>query len=130
MPCGTYCCDVYGLCYIASYPDLILARGIDAAGGQCHFTTGPFGRGKPCGFDVVCDLSRYPHLHAAFGSGAWAATVHHIRYGYSEVRLSIGLPSGLRRAASHLATTSIASAHTSCVKAVALVGHERDVADT
>ena len=98
MPCGTYCCDVYGLCYIASYPDLILARGIDAAGGQCHFTTGPFGRGKPCGFDVVCDLSRYPHLHAAFGSGAWAATVHHIRYGYSEVRLSIGLPSGLRRA--------------------------------
>ena len=34
VPCGTFRCDIEGLRYIASYPDLILAFGANAAPGR------------------------------------------------------------------------------------------------
>ncbi|MGD9512179.1 MAG: sorbosone dehydrogenase family protein, partial [Geminicoccaceae bacterium] len=87
VPCGSFRCDVDGLRYIASYPDLILAFGPDAAAGQRHFTaTGQFEGRNPCGFDVLRYLARYPDLQAAFGSDVQAATVHYISYGYREGR--------------------------------------------
>ena len=75
VPCGTWRCDVDGLRYIASYPDLILALGADAAAGQRHFTTNGQLEGRnPCRFDVLAYLARYPDLQAAFGSDVQAAT--------------------------------------------------------
>ena len=87
VPCGSFRCDVDGLRYIASYPDLIMALGADAAAGQRHFTSfGQFEGRKTYGFNVLGYLGRYPDLRAAFGSDVQAATVHYIRYGYHEGR--------------------------------------------
>ena len=87
VPCGSFRCDVDGLRYIASYPDLIMALGADAAAGQRHFTSfGQFEGRKPYGFNVLGYLGRYPDLQAAFGPDVQATTVHYIRYGYHEGR--------------------------------------------
>ena len=87
VPCGTFRCDIDGLRYIASYPDLILAFGANAAAGQSHFTTyGQFEGRNPNVFHVVRYLARYPDLQAAFASDVRAATVHYIQHGYFEGR--------------------------------------------
>jgi glucose/arabinose dehydrogenase len=87
VPCGNERCDVDGLRYIASYPDLILALGADAAAGQRHFTTTGQDEGRrPYGFSVLRYLARYPDLQTAFGPDVQAATLHYIRYGYREGR--------------------------------------------
>jgi glucose/arabinose dehydrogenase len=87
VPCGAERCDVDGLRYIASYPDLILALGADAAAGQRHFTTtGQHEGRRPYGFSVLRYLARYPDLQTAFGPDVQAATLHYIRYGYREGR--------------------------------------------
>jgi serralysin len=87
VPCDGLRCDVDGLRYIASYPDLILALGADAAAGQRHFTSiGQFEGRLPYGFSVLAYLARNPDLQAVFGSDVQAATLHYIRYGYREGR--------------------------------------------
>jgi hypothetical protein len=76
-----------GLQYIASYSDLILAFGANAAAGQQHYES--YGRSEgrlTDDFDEVQYLANYADLQAAFGSDTDAATMHYIQYGFAEGR--------------------------------------------
>jgi hypothetical protein len=73
--------------YIASYPDLILAFGANAAAGQQHYAS--FGRSEGRVLDDFNEtqyLANYADLQAAFGNDTYAATIHYIQNGFAEGR--------------------------------------------
>ena len=78
---------VDGLQYIASYPDLILAFGANAAAGEQHYLSFGQAEGRaPDTFNEAQYLANYPDLQAAFGADTLAATIHFIQYGFAESR--------------------------------------------
>ena len=82
-----------GLQYIASYDDLIMTIGPNAALGRQHYET--YGRREgrqPDRFDEARYLANYADLRAAFGADRVAATVHYIRYGFAEGRTDRATP--------------------------------------
>ena len=80
--------ELDALRYIASYPDLIRAFGIDAAKGRAHYDTAGTAEGRTISFDPSAYVSRYPDLRSAFGQDLLAATRHYIQYGFAEGRTS------------------------------------------
>ena len=76
-----------GLQYIASYPDLIRAFGVNAAAGQQHYLQFGQAEGRsPDNFNEAQYLANYGDLRAAFGADGNAATVHYIGNGFAEGR--------------------------------------------
>ena len=73
--------------YIASYPDLIQAFGVNAAAGAEHYQLYGQAEGRvPDSFDAAQYLANYADLRAAFGNDLDAAAAHYIASGYSEGR--------------------------------------------
>ncbi|MBD8679968.1 S8 family serine peptidase [Sphingomonas sp. CFBP 13720] len=77
-----------GLAYIASYSDLRVAFGADAAQGVAHFTTFGFGEGRSLTFNALDYIASYGDLIAAFGTDATAGASHFITFGATEGRSS------------------------------------------
>jgi hypothetical protein len=74
--------DADALRYIASYPDLILSLGADAAKGRDHYNN----NGRRILFNPLSYLNKYPDLRNRFGFDSVAATIHFITTGYYENR--------------------------------------------
>ena len=88
--CSPTLCNIDGLEYIASYPDLIQAYGADAAAGQRHYAQyGQYEGRVPDLFNAVQYLANYPDLQTAFGNDLQAARIHYIQYGYYEGRTDL-----------------------------------------
>lgn len=81
--------DTDALSYIASYPDLIRAFGLDAQAGRDHFENSNWWERRPTTFLPLEYLASYPDLVSAYGLDTLAAVRHYIKYGYGEGR-SIG----------------------------------------
>ncbi len=77
-----------GLAYIASYSDLRIAFGADAAQGVAHFATFGFGEGRSLTFNALDYIASYGDLIAAFGTDATAGASHFITFGATEGRSS------------------------------------------
>lgn len=85
--CSPTQCNIDGLEYIASYPDLIQAYGADAAAGQRHYAQyGQYEGRVPDLFNAYQYLANYADLRAAFGNNLQAARTHYIQYGFYEGR--------------------------------------------
>jgi hypothetical protein len=84
--------DVFDpLRYIASYPDLILAYGLDAEAGRAHYERQGRAEGRnPFLFNPLIYGASNPDLLGVFGPDSLALTRHYIQFGYSEHRPSTG----------------------------------------
>ncbi len=70
------------LSYIASYPDLIAAYGLNGESGFNHYVQWGYAAGRrPGGFNALSYLASHPDLVAAYGIDEQAATVHYIQWG-------------------------------------------------
>lgn len=87
--------------YIASYPDLIAAFGLDAAAGQRHYDSwgGAEGRSLTL-FDPLRYAASNPDLVRAFGANEDALARHYIEWGFREGRSTASFDA-LRYAASN-----------------------------
>jgi len=74
------------LAYLASYPDLINAFGINEAAAAAHYRQYGATEGRVVTFNASQYLANYADLRAAFGSDLEAAKRHYILYGYKEGR--------------------------------------------
>lgn len=74
------------LAYIASYPDLINAFGIDENAAAAHYQKIGATERRVVIFSASQYLANYADLRAAFGSDLEAAKRHYILYGYKEGR--------------------------------------------
>lgn len=68
--------------YIASYPDLIQAYGLNAELGFNHYIQWGYAAGRRAGgFNALNYLASHPDLVAAYGIDEQAATAHYIQWG-------------------------------------------------
>lgn len=68
--------------YIASYPDLIAAYGLNTDLAFNHYVQWGYAAGRrPGGFDAMSYLASHPELVAAYGIDEQAATAHYIQWG-------------------------------------------------
>ena len=74
--------DADALRYIASYPDLILTLGADAAKGRNHYNNNT----RAILFNPLSYLNKYPDIRQQFVFDSVAATIHYITTGYYENR--------------------------------------------
>jgi hypothetical protein len=79
--------DYSSLEYIASYPDLMDALGIDRAAAINHFAYSGFDEGRWFNFDGLEYIASYGDLIAAFGANADAGAAHYITAGRFEGRV-------------------------------------------
>ncbi len=77
---------VFGLDYIASYPDLINAFGTKVDAGVTHFINHGLAEGRIATFDSLAYIASYPDLLKAFGANSDAGATHYIQSGYKEGR--------------------------------------------
>ena len=77
---------VFGLKYVASYPDLIAAFGSGADAGIAHYINHGWYEGRSATFDGLKYIASYPDLIAAFGTSAEAGAGHFIQSGLTEGR--------------------------------------------
>jgi serralysin len=77
-----------GLAYIASYPDLIKAFGLNANAGLNHYQNQGIKEGRTVSFNALKYIASYGDLIKAFGTNTKAATEHFILSGYSEGRIA------------------------------------------
>lgn len=75
------------LAYVASYPDLIAAFGVDADAASKHYSQTGKDEGRSITFDGLKYIASYPDLIAAFGNDADAGIRHYIQFGKDEGRL-------------------------------------------
>ena len=75
------------LAYVASYPDLIAAFGVDADAASQHYSQTGKNEGRTITFDGLKYIASYPDLIAAFGNDADAGIRHYIQFGKNEGRL-------------------------------------------
>jgi hypothetical protein len=78
--------DLEVLTYIASYPDLIRAFGINVEAGRNHWINFGFSEGRKITFKPLTYVATYPDLMAAFGLNLESATKHFITNGFNEGR--------------------------------------------
>jgi len=78
--------DFDALAYIASYPDLINAFGINEDAAVAHYQKSGIAEGRIATFNASQYLANYSDLRAVFGSDLDAAKRHYILYGYKEGR--------------------------------------------
>jgi len=70
------------LSYIASYPDLIAAYGLNTDSAFNHYVQWGYAAGRrPGGFNAMSYLASHPELVAAYGIDEQAATAHYIQWG-------------------------------------------------
>ena len=75
------------LSYLATYPDLITAFGLDSAAATRHYAEYGFHEGRVLdGFDEISYLATYPDLITEFGLDGAAATRHYVQHGFHEGR--------------------------------------------
>jgi hypothetical protein len=74
------------LAYIASYPDLITAFGVNPQSGFDHYVGGGFAEGRSISFDPFQYIASNPDLITAIGLDAVVAEQHYIVSGYYEHR--------------------------------------------
>jgi hypothetical protein len=72
--------------YLASWPDLAAAFGLDAQSGFAHFVAAGYAEGRALRFDGLEYLASYADLTAAFGIDAARGTEHFITLGRAEGR--------------------------------------------
>lgn len=77
---------VFGLKYIASYPDLIAAFGSSEDRGIAHYVNHGWSEGRSATFDGLKYIASYPDLIAAFGANAESGAAHYIQHGLYEGR--------------------------------------------
>lgn len=77
---------VFGLKYIASYPDLIAAFGNSADAGIAHYVNHGWYEGRSATFDALKYIASYPDLIAAIGTSAESGAAHYIQDGLHEGR--------------------------------------------
>ncbi|PWC88149.1 hypothetical protein TSH100_08760, partial [Azospirillum sp. TSH100] len=85
-PAGGLPAGFNALAYIASYPDLIAAFGLNTDAATQHYIQVGQAEGRTVTFDPLAYTASYPELIAAFGTDADAAARHFIEYGYGEGR--------------------------------------------
>jgi hypothetical protein len=79
------------LSYLASYPDLITAFGLDSAAATRHYAEYGFHEGRLLdGFDEISYLATHPDLITEFGLDSAAATRHYVQHGFHEGRVLDG----------------------------------------
>jgi len=77
---------MFGLQYIASYPDLINVIGLNAETGVMHYLQSGLREGRTATFDGLTYIASYPDLIAAFGLNAETGAAHYIQSGMREGR--------------------------------------------
>lgn len=80
--------DFNALEYIASYDDLRLALGADAASGRSHFNSAGAFEGRDVSFDGLEYIASHGDLIGAFGADRGAGAEHFIGAGASEGRVT------------------------------------------
>ena len=75
-----------GLAYIASYPDLITAYGLNPQSGFEHYVGSGFAEGRSISFDPLQYIASNADLITAFGLNPLAGEQHYIANGYYEHR--------------------------------------------
>ena len=89
--CSVDSCEIDGLQYIASYPDLIRSLGANEAAGRQHYVQHGRAEGRsPDRFSEARYLAKYPDLRAVYGNDGRAATIYYIQYGFAEGRTDRG----------------------------------------
>lgn len=78
--------DLMAAQYIASYPDLIAAFGLNFDAARNHYQQHGMGEGRKIDFDTEQYLANYTDLQNAFGDNLMAATQHFITNGHREGR--------------------------------------------
>jgi hypothetical protein len=72
--------------YVATYPDLMAAFGVNASAGFAHYWQNGFSEGRTITFDGLEYIASYGDLIAAFGASADAGATHFIQSGRFEGR--------------------------------------------
>ncbi len=72
--------------YLASYPDLIAAFGVDSNAAAWHYNTYGKTEGRCLTFDAWGYLASWADLWGAFGTNLGAAAQHYVEYGRNEGR--------------------------------------------
>jgi len=77
---------VFGLEYIASYPDLIAAFRTNAEAGVTHYFQAGMNEGRVATFDALKYTASYGDLIGTFGTNTTVAAAHYINNGHTEGR--------------------------------------------